>query len=84
MKGLMTITTLIFLSNLAIAQPTIGPHPDGVSFTVLSSKKISKPDELNCGRNDLGMPILGLYERQTKRYTRWKDNKPVLRRFLWS
>lgn len=75
-KVILTTVTLIF-SGAVFSDSTIGPHPEGVSYEITATQQSTKPDPLNCGYNDLGMPILGLYEKQTRRYTKWANNQPV-------
>jgi len=77
MKKLILLTVFILLPELAISESYISAHSDGVLYHINSSEKVSKPDVFNCGRNDLGLPIHGLFERQTRQYTKWEDNKLI-------
>ena len=47
--------------------PTIGAA-NGVTYTVISSTEIIKPDGVLCGYNRFMMPNPGLFRREVRRY----------------
>jgi hypothetical protein len=50
-------------------EPTIGPA-DGVTYEITSTSQVYDPAP-ECGFNDLGVPILGEYMKETRRYHQW-------------
>jgi hypothetical protein len=67
---------LLLPCNL-IAHPTIGAIPDGVSYEVIRSTTINKFDPGHCGFNDLSLPNVAEYRRETRRYTMHMRGKEV-------
>lgn len=61
--------------SICVAQDgdTIGPA-DGISYEVVSTEEVNSPAP-ECGFNDLGVPILGTYTRETRRYKQYVDGK---------
>jgi hypothetical protein len=52
---------------------TIG-SADGVSYEITSGIEISLP-AVECGFNDLGLPLPGTYSRQTRHYRSFSSGK---------
>jgi hypothetical protein len=49
---------------------SIGPQ-NGISYTVLSTSRITKPDATNCGFNDIGLPNPASYSREVRQYSEY-------------
>ncbi len=49
--------------------------PDGVTYTVIKSEQVNKPDAARCGYNDLGVPNFGIFRREYREYSEYKKGK---------
>lgn len=68
----------LFRDGLSLTERTaiIGNIPDGVSYSVVYSRNIMKPD-VRCGFNDIGVPNGATFSVEGRQYVRYIGGKPV-------
>ncbi|WP_298444709.1 hypothetical protein [uncultured Ferrimonas sp.] len=79
MLQLATALLVSLLSFAALANiSTVAQHPDGTSYEIIGiPDRMTKPDPANCGYNDAGVAILGVYDREQRQYSTWENNRIV-------
>ncbi|MBL7772247.1 MAG: hypothetical protein JNM95_05285 [Chitinophagaceae bacterium] len=70
------ITFISVLAFFLIGFQTISA-PNGIRYTVTSTRYTYKADILHCGYNDLSLPNMGRYKVEDLRYEEYKDGKVI-------
>jgi hypothetical protein len=55
---------------------SVGPA-EGISYEIISSSQITKPDAGRCGFNDLSIPNSATYTREVRQYTQYANGTVV-------
>lgn len=78
-RVVVLLASLVFMAVCAgqEQQDQTGPPPDGTTYTVVTSREMSKADSTDCGFNDVSAPIQGVFRQKLREYTQYKDGKVV-------
>jgi hypothetical protein len=80
MRAICILVAGILLVTACLGQesgPAMGAPADGATYTVVSSKEVTKADSADCGFNDVSAPKQGVFNEELREYTEFKDGKVV-------